>query len=57
MLLRVSSLDEFVIDEGFFFLWEDVDLCFRLQAAGRKLAVADQSIVYHRGAAQSQESV
>ena len=49
MLLRVSALDSSLIDEGFFFLWEDVDLCLRLKANGWKLAVSDRSIVYHRG--------
>jgi len=49
MLLRVSALDESLMDEGFFFLWEDVDLCLRLKANGWKLAVSDRSVVYHRG--------
>jgi GT2 family glycosyltransferase len=37
------------LDERFFLYWEDTDLCFRLRAAGWKLAVAEGSVVRHRG--------
>ena len=39
------------LDEGFFMYWEDADYCFRLRAAGWKLAVAGQSRVWHQGSA------
>ena len=49
ILLSRRAVDEIGgFDEGFFMYWEDADYCFRLRAAGWRLAVADQSRVWHR---------
>jgi GT2 family glycosyltransferase len=40
---RVGLLDE----ENFFMYWEDADYCFRIRAAGLKLAVAADAKVHH----------
>jgi GT2 family glycosyltransferase len=54
MLVRCSALDEVgLLNPGFFLYWEDTDLCYRLRAAGWKLAVANQSVVIHKGSASS----
>lgn len=37
-----------LLDEGFFMYWEDADYCFRLRERGWKLAVADESKVWHK---------
>jgi GT2 family glycosyltransferase len=48
MLIRTTALRGVgELDERFFLYWEDVDLCFRLRAAGWKLAVAPASRVLH----------
>jgi GT2 family glycosyltransferase len=50
LLLRRTALDQIGgLDEGFFMYWEDVDLCFRLRRAGWRLAVAEQSRLWHKG--------
>ena len=49
LLIRASTLREVgYLDERYFMYWEDVDLCFRIRRQGWKLAVADQSFVFHR---------
>lgn len=49
LLLRHRAIDQVgVLDPGFFLYWEDADLCFRLRAAGWKLAVAEESFVIHK---------
>ena len=49
MLVRTAALEQVgLLDETFFFCWEDADLCQRLLAAGWKLAVADDSLVTHK---------
>lgn len=50
ILLRRSALEEVGLldEETFFMYWEDVDFSFRLRKAGWRLAVADQSIVFHK---------
>lgn len=50
LLLRRSTLDQVgLLDEkNFFMYWEDSDLSFRLRKFGWSLAVAHQSIVFHR---------
>lgn len=49
MLVRRAALERAgMFDERFFLYWEDVDLCFRLRAAGFRLAVARDAVVRHR---------
>ena len=49
LLLRRTALDSVgVLDERFFFSWEDADLGFRLRRAGWKLAVAGNSKIWHK---------
>ena len=49
MLLRAAALRETgLFDPRFFLYWEDGDLCLRLRAAGWKLTVAADAVVYHR---------
>jgi GT2 family glycosyltransferase len=49
VLLRTDALRAVgLFDEHFFYTWEDVDLCFRLRIGGWRLAVADDSRVWHR---------
>jgi GT2 family glycosyltransferase len=50
VLLRRAALEEVeLLDAGFFLYWEDVDLSLRLKKLGWKLAVADDSKVWHKG--------
>lgn len=52
LLLPRSSLETVgLLDERFFFYWEDVDLCTRLRRSGFNLAVAGTARVWHIGAA------
>lgn len=53
MLLRASAVkDVGLFDEkSFFMYWEDVDLCCRLRKAGWKLAVANDSKIFHKKSA------
>jgi GT2 family glycosyltransferase len=52
LFLRRAALDTVgLLDEGFFFYWEDSDLCFRLRQAGWRLAVAARSAVWHKESA------
>jgi GT2 family glycosyltransferase len=47
-LFRVNMLAEIgLMDEDFFAYYEDVDLSFRAQLAGWKVAYVPQSVVYH----------
>ena len=50
VLIRCRALEEvWLLDEKLFFMyWEDVDLSFRLRKAGWHLAVANQSIIFHK---------
>ncbi len=50
LLLRSAALAQGgLFDEDTFFMyWEDTDLCFRLRRSGWKLAVAEQSLIWHR---------
>lgn len=53
-LYRVSTLDEIgLFDEDFFAYYEDVDLSFRAQLAGWKVAFAPKAVVYHQIGATS----
>lgn len=48
MLIRREVVEQIgLLDEHFFMYWEDTDYCFRARSAGWKLAVADDSVVYH----------
>jgi GT2 family glycosyltransferase len=49
LLLRRSALQSVgLLDEGFFFSWEDADLGMRLRRAKWKLAVAGESKIWHK---------
>jgi GT2 family glycosyltransferase len=53
-LYRVKMLKEIgLFDENFFAYYEDVDLSFRAQLAGWKVAYAPEAIVYHKIGATS----
>ncbi len=48
LLLRADALRQCgLFDPGYFMYWEDVDLCFRLRAAGWTLGVATAASVFH----------
>ena len=50
VLLRGQALKETgLLDDQFFLYWEDTDLSFRLRAKGWRLAVAEDSLIHHRG--------
>ena len=49
MLIRAAALRDVMLDESFFFLWEDVDFSLRLKKAGWRIGVSERSIVYHKG--------
>ena len=50
LLVKCAALENTgLLDEDFFLYWEDADFCFRLRAYGWKLAVAEDSLVRHRG--------
>lgn len=52
MLIRRSVLDDVgLFDPGFFFYFEDADFCFRAQANGWAMGVAEQARIYHKGSA------
>ena len=49
LLLRAPALESLgLLDDGFFFSWEDADLGMRLRRAQWKLAVAGESKVWHK---------
>ena len=50
VFIRRRALEDLgLLDENTFFMyWEDTDYSFRLRKAGWRLAVADQSIVFHK---------
>ena len=53
-LYRVKMLEEIgLFDEDFFAYYEDVDLCFRAQLAGWKVAYVPGSVAYHQIGATS----
>jgi GT2 family glycosyltransferase len=52
LLVRRKALDDVgLFDEGFYYLYEDVDLCYRLKTAGwRSLYLAEARVVHHGSA-------
>ena len=49
LFLRRKALEDVgLLDEGFFFYFEDADLCFRLRRRGWRLVVAETAHVYHK---------
>ena len=49
MLLRRGLLEDAgLLDEIFFFYMEDTDLCFRAKQRSWRIAVAEESVVYHK---------
>lgn len=40
-----------LLDEGYFFSFEEIDLCARAADAGFEIGVVDDAVVYHRGGA------
>lgn len=51
LVRRAAQEQVGLLDERFFMYWEDADFCFRLRAAGWRLAVAEGSRVWHVGSA------
>lgn len=49
MIRRVDFVDYGGFDEHFFAHQEEIDLCWRINARGREVAVVPQSVVYHVG--------
>lgn len=49
MIRRVDFIDYGGFDENFFAHQEEIDLCWRINARGREVAVVPQSVVYHVG--------
>ena len=46
--IRKSVLDKVgLFDEGFFYLYEDIDLCFRVRKGGFKILYNPQAVVTH----------
>jgi hypothetical protein len=49
MLLRRAFLEDVgLLDETFFLYMEDTDLCFRAKQRSWRIAVAEESVVYHK---------
>ncbi len=50
LLLRSEALAQVGLfdAETFFMYWEDADLCLRMREAGWRLAVAEESLIWHR---------
>ncbi len=50
MLARVEMTREVgLMDEGYFLYWEDADWCLRAKKRGWDVAMAYESVVYHKG--------
>ena len=48
LIMRKSVLDQVgLFDEGFFYLYEDIDLCFRVRKGGFKILYNPQGVVTH----------
>lgn len=49
LLLRREALQQVgILDESYFMYWEDADWCFRLRRSGWKIAIAQQSRIWHK---------
>jgi len=49
LLLKVSAIESVgLLEESYFFYWEDIDYSRRLDRAGWRLAVAERARVLHR---------
>lgn len=47
-IIRKTALDRVgLFDEGFFYLYEDIDLCFRMKKAGLKILYDPKAVVTH----------
>jgi GT2 family glycosyltransferase len=48
LIIRKTALDKFgLFDEAFFYLYEDIDLCFRAKQSGFKILYNPAAIVTH----------
>lgn len=48
LIIRKTALDRVgLFDEGFFYLYEDIDLCFRMRKSGLKVLYDPQAVVTH----------
>lgn len=48
LIIRKAALDRLgLFDEGFFYLYEDVDLCFRAKKLGMKVIYIPQALICH----------
>jgi hypothetical protein len=48
LIIRKSALDRVgLFDEGFFYLYEDIDLCFRVKKGGMKILYDPRAVVTH----------
>jgi GT2 family glycosyltransferase len=48
LIIRKTALDRVgLFDEGFFYLYEDIDLCFRMKKAGMKILYDPRAVVTH----------
>lgn len=59
LMIRRSVLDEVgTLDEGFFFYWEDVDLCFRVKKRGWLVYYLNSAvIVHHEGKSRNRKNI
>ncbi len=49
LLVKRAVFEEVgLLDEGYFMYWEDADFCLSIRRAGWRLAVAEESVVYHK---------
>jgi GT2 family glycosyltransferase len=56
LLLRRSAVGTFIFDERFFLYGEDMDLCHRVRASGRRIVYTPRAtIVHHQGASMKQQ--
>jgi len=52
MLIKCTALEQIgLLDEGFFFFFEDVDFCLRAVKQGWKIGLAKNAMIYHEGSA------
>ena len=50
ILIRSAALEQVgMLDERFFYYWEEVDLCLRIAASGRSVVQAPKAHVWHSG--------